>query len=88
MEIQSGENGKTAVANTVSASEPKALPLNDNPSAHGAPEIVDYNGNHTYNGGVTAEDIDESKEGWFAYIKTKDFYVVLLLGLVGSCCLD
>lgn len=30
----------------------------------------------------TVEEIEESKRGWFAYFKTKDFYIVLVLGYV------
>ena len=82
MDVHTGEDGKTAVANTVAADEPKGLPLSNTAHARGAPEIVEYNGGQTYNGGVSVEDIDESKKGWFVYFKTKDFYIVLLLGYI------
>ena len=26
------------------------------------------------------EDIEESKKGWFAYFRTRNFYIVLVLG--------
>ena len=54
------------------------------PSAgHGAPELIGV----TNAGGYgqperTVEEIEGSKRGWFAYFKTKDFYIVLVLGYV------
>jgi len=47
---------------------------------HGAPEFVDINNSNGYGEGRTVEEIEESKRGWFAYSKTKDFYIVLVLG--------
>lgn len=29
---------------------------------------------------VDVEEIDESKKGWFAYFRTRNFYIVLVLG--------
>ena len=82
MNIHSGDNGKTPVANTVPALETKGSPSSSTAPVHGPPEIV-YNENTQGANrveGFTAEEIDESKKGWFAYFGTKDFYVVLLLG--------
>ncbi len=82
MDSHTGENGKTAIAHTVSPGESKGSPLSSAAPIHGAPEVVDvYDGGETYRGGeITVEEIDESKKGWFAYFKTRDFYIVLLLG--------
>lgn len=82
MDTHNGENGKKAVANNVSAGETKGLPLSTAAPVHGAPEVVYLpNGGDAWRSGeVTAEEIDESKKGWFAYLQTRDFYVVLLLG--------
>lgn len=53
---------------------------------HGSPELFDIdNGNSNgsvHVGGRTIEEFEESKRGWFAYFKTKDFYIVLMLGYV------
>ena len=43
---------------------------------HGAPELIETEGR------TTVEEIEESKKGWFAYLKTRDFYIVLVLGYV------
>ena len=29
---------------------------------------------------VTVDEIENDKEGWFAYLRTRNFYIVLLLG--------
>ena len=54
---------------------------------HGAPELVGADGNGDvdgYDGGRTTEttvdEIDGGKGGWFAYVRTRDFYIVLTLG--------
>lgn len=52
---------------------------------HGAPELISV----TNDGGYgqperTVDDIEGRKRGWFAYFKTKDFYIVLVLGYVVS----
>jgi len=33
---------------------------------------------------VDIEDIDESKKGWFAYFRTRNFYIVFVLGYAKS----
>lgn len=53
--------------------------------AHGAPEVVGAEGEGDVQGfevGATSgvEEMDGSKGGWFAYVRTRDFYVVLVLG--------
>jgi len=82
MDTHNGENGKTAVANDVSAGETKGSPSSIAAPVHGAPEVVDLpNGGDAWRSAeVTASEIDESKKGWFAYLQTRDFYLVLLLG--------
>ena len=32
----------------------------------------------------TADEIEGGKQGWFAYLRTRNFYIVLLLGSVVS----
>lgn len=40
---------------------------------YAAPEVV---------GMSTADEIEEGNKGWFAYIKTRNFWIVLLLGYI------
>ena len=90
-------NTKTATNQTTRAAETKNLgglaSSNSSPTVHGAPELVRVrdsgaiaapggHGERGNGGGMTVEDIEESKKGWFAYFRTKQFYIVLLLGYV------
>ena len=53
-----------------------------------APEIVERQGktvDSQENGADqdrTIDDVREEKKGWFAYLKTRDFYILLALGYV------
>ena len=49
-------------------------------STHGAPEVTGINQDTA--AVTTVEEVQASKKGWFAYFKTRDFYIVLLLGCV------
>ena len=31
-------------------------------------------------GGITVEELENSNRGWFAYLRTRNFYLVLVLG--------
>ncbi|MCJ1235656.1 hypothetical protein MMC14_003627 [Varicellaria rhodocarpa] len=69
--------GKNQVGTEVRTEEEggsKSSSSNDRAIGHGAPEVIGIEGERT------VEEIEESKKGWFAYFKTKDFYIVLLLG--------
>ena len=71
--------GKNQVGTEVRTEEEggsKSSSSNDRAIGHGAPEVIGIEGERT------VEEIEESKKGWFAYFKTKDFYIVLLLGYV------
>lgn len=86
MDAGTGEKGHTAVANTVPAGEIKHSPTDSTVPIHGPPEVVEtYNREGANREEVTVDEIDESKKGWFAYFKTKDSYVVLLLGYKQLC---
>lgn len=53
---------------------------------HGAPELTGVSNASGYGQPErtrTVEEIEGRKRGWFAYFKTKDFYIVLVLGYVG-----
>lgn len=59
----------------------KDLPSNSSSPVHAAPKVISIA--HGVEGESAGEDADEdraSKGGWFAYLKTRNFYLVLLLG--------
>ena len=86
MDAHNGEKGQTAVANTVPAGEIRNLPSDSTVPVHGPPEVVGtYNGKGASREDVVVDEIDESKKGWFAYLKTKNFYIVLVLGYKPFC---
>ena len=48
---------------------------------HAAPELIGVNnGPATQNPRADIEEIEESEQGWFAYFRTRNFYIVLVLG--------
>lgn len=51
-------------------------------SAHAPPRAVDTNGdgNSPEDVVTTVDELQASKKGRFAYFKTRDFYIVLVLG--------
>ena len=58
-----------------------------NQAGHGPPEIVDETGIEGNGGGIehgvavtTIEELQKKKKGRFAYFKTRNFWVVLVLG--------
>jgi solute carrier family 35 protein F1/2 len=68
---------------------PKGSSVSDNSSgkglagqAHGVPELVGGSGE-----GNAATTEEKSKRRWFNYLKTRDFWIVLLLGQVLSICI-
>lgn len=61
--------------------EAKDLPVSSSSPVHAAPEAIGYgHGAEGETGRETADDIKASRGGWFAYLKTRNFYLVLLLG--------
>lgn len=62
----------------------KGNPSSDSSPVHSAPEIVRVDGENTGGesavGTTTLDAIEEGKGGWFAYLKTRNFYIVLVLG--------
>ncbi len=71
------QNGKTTAIEQVAPVKgfqdgPKPT---DSPVEHAAPDAV---------GRSTADEIEEGNKGWFAYIKTRNFWIVLLLGYAPS----
>ena len=48
---------------------------------HGAPELIEGKGAPGAQAPrADVEEIDASKKGWFAYFRTRNFYIVLVLG--------
>ena len=48
----------------------KGAPSSSSSPTHAQPDLI------------TADEIDHRKGGWFAYLRTRNFYIVLLLGSV------
>ena len=61
------------------------------PSDDSAPEVIAVNSGkveiHRHHDAVTSADAIESKQGWFAYLRTRNFWIVLLLGQVLALCI-
>ena len=51
----------------------KGLSSNNSPPTSAQPGVQNV---------ATADEIEEGRRGWFSYLRTKNFYIVLLLGLV------
>lgn len=73
---------KTARDAATALERPRASPSSVAAPVHGAPELLEGIGTTDgYDGPATPVDaVDDSKTGWFAYVRTRDFYIVLLLG--------
>ena len=66
-------HAKTTAIDQVASIEDddKVSPSSSSMPGHTASEVV---------GRTTADEIEEGKEGWFSYLKTRNFYIVMLLG--------
>lgn len=76
---------KVPVNNIASADEGKDLSSTQSQRVHGAPELTgpDNNANTACSEGVrTVEEIEDREKGSFAYFKTRNLYIVLVLGYV------
>ena len=53
---------------------------------HGEPQVIGAGDNSSGDGSnePTVEDLEAGKKGWFAYLRTRNFYVVLVAGFVFS----
>lgn len=51
-------------------------------AGHGTPQIIGANNGADVGEGIVTslDEIEERHRGWFAYFKTRDFYIVLVLG--------
>ncbi|KAF2836742.1 DUF914-domain-containing protein [Patellaria atrata CBS 101060] len=59
---------------------------NGQASGHGTPELLDASGDAYAGDGLDRADI-KPKRNWFAYMKTRQFWIVLLLGQVLALCI-
>lgn len=51
-------------------------------NAYGSPGYAEFGMNEGDGGETTVEALANRKKGWFAYVRTKDFWIVLVLGYV------
>ena len=75
--------GKTSAIEQINpiTDDSKDLPLSSAPPQHTVPEVIAIRDRaESGSAGENADEIQASKAGWFAYLKTRNFYVVLLLG--------
>ena len=75
--------GASTVESTNLEGDANALQSSGPSPVHAAPELIGVT--NTRGDGQperTVEEVEGSKTGWFAYFKTKDFYLVLVLGYV------
>ena len=75
---------KTSIGQTVPAEDDNGVSSSLSSPVHGAPEVIGVkeSGDPTAQQSepITVEEIDESKQGWIAYLTTRNFYIVLVLG--------
>ncbi|KAI9825109.1 MAG: hypothetical protein M1832_001429 [Thelocarpon impressellum] len=65
---------------------PRGSGSGDGKAGHGAPEVVEVNGSN--NGpGSTVEELAARDKSWYAYFKTRDFWMVLVLGQALALCI-
>ncbi|KAL8733223.1 MAG: hypothetical protein Q9166_002240 [cf. Caloplaca sp. 2 TL-2023] len=78
-----GHDGKTSVTEHYApASAGQESPTSDAATpSHGAPGVTNINED------TPVEEVEASRKGWFAYIKTRDFYIVLVLGQILALCI-
>ncbi len=80
-------NGKsTGVEKTAGLSGDPVSPAGSSSPVHSAPEVIGPSGDEEDGKRVagetttTVDEIEDGKGGWFAYLRTRNFWIVLLLG--------
>lgn len=87
MDIHSGKPSATEQVDPIT-DDTKGSPLGSSSDPHATPEVIGLAyGAGTESAGVNADEIQASKGGWFAYLKTRNFYLVLILGQVLALCI-
>ncbi len=84
----SSTTGKDYYGGAVPIESPVATPKGNAGSpdagygtAHGQPELIGVNDGHHHNSGErTVAAIDRQSTGWFAFFRTKNFYIALIIG--------
>ena len=80
MDIHNGKSSATEQVDPIT-DDTKGFPLASSPNPHAAPEVIGVGyGAGSESAGVNADEIQASTGGWFAYLKTRNFYLVLILG--------
>ena len=80
MDAHSGEASAIEHIHTIPR-DTKELPSSTTYPVHAAPEVIGiHDGAEGESTAENVEAIQRSKGGWFAYLRTRDFYLVLLLG--------
>ena len=80
MDSHGGQISTTKGDNPITR-DTKTLPSTSISSLHAAPEVIGVgNGAEGESAGEIVNEIQASHRGWFAYFKTREFYLVLLLG--------
>ncbi|KAF6225619.1 hypothetical protein HO133_009619 [Letharia lupina] len=83
-------NGKSSAIDQVDpvTGDTKDLPSSSSSPVHAAPEVIGINDRAPdERTGENADEIQASQGGWFAYLRTRNFYLVLLLGQVLALCI-
>ena len=76
-------DGKTSAIEQIDpiTGDTRDLPSSSPSSQRTAPEVIGIgDGAEGGSAGENADEIQAGKAGWFAYLKTRNFYIVLLLG--------
>ena len=99
-DTQAAIEGSSPEKSSKNAIQTRLAPVEDfeNPSKsgsssshhkHGVAEIIGVNAHQQTMGEVdpdAVEAVDNSKQGWFAYFKTRNFWIILCLGQLLSLC--
>lgn len=80
MDSHNGKSSAIEQTNPIIA-DTKGLPSTSSFPVHAAPEVIGIgDGAEGESARENADEMQANKEGWFAYLKTRNFYLVLLLG--------
>ena len=80
MDIHHGKPSATEQVDPIT-DDTKGSPLGSSPDPHATPEVIGVGyGAGSESAGVNADEIQADKGVWFAYLKTRNFYLVLILG--------